>query len=199
MVFGHAISVRWFPVPKGQPDNSPEPECGRPRSQQRTDWRVAPGFSTRVWSATLLRPRMGALRQIVAFWSRPRHGTSRTLGVDTSPPGVAAKTLGVDSSPRGVAGRTCGVDALPRRVDGRIPGLCSAGRFCLCVGRIIFSGKQPRRSSRSRVEAFPHSCRQQAKGDKHNLACHKQHQPFESRVREPVAVQPDAEHVHAEP
>jgi len=85
------------------------------------------------------------------------------------------------------------------RVDGRIPGLCSAGRFCLCVGRIIFSGKQPRRSSRSRVEAFPHSCRQQAKGDKHNLACHKQHQPFESRVREPVAVQPDAEHVHAEP
>jgi len=150
MVFGHAISVRWFPVPKGQPDNSPEPECGRPRSQQRTDWRVAPGFPTRVWSATLLRPRMGALRQIVAFWSRPRHGTSRTLGVDTSPPGVAAKTLGVDSSPRGVAGRTCGVDALPRRVASLPRGwteesrgyAAPAGSVCASVG--LFSAESNR-------------------------------------------------------
>ena len=33
------------------------------------DWRGAPAFPTTAWSATLLRPGTGALRQIVAFWT----------------------------------------------------------------------------------------------------------------------------------
>jgi hypothetical protein len=50
---------------------NPTPECGRPRPQQWTDGEVLPGFPTSAWSATLLRPGTGALRQIVAFWSWP--------------------------------------------------------------------------------------------------------------------------------
>ena len=41
--------------------------------------------------------------------------------------------------------------------------------------------------------------RQQAEEDDGQLAADEEHQPFERRVHESVAVQADAEHVHAEP
>ena len=48
-------------------------------------------------------------------------------------------------------------------------------------------------------ETLPQVQRQQAEEDEEYLAGVEQHQPFERRVHEAVAVQADAEHVHAEP
>ena len=48
-------------------------------------------------------------------------------------------------------------------------------------------------------KTFPHFQRKRAEEDEAELAADKEHQPFERRVGEAVAVQADAEHVHAEP
>jgi Magnesium chelatase, subunit ChlI C-terminal/Magnesium chelatase, subunit ChlI len=55
------------------------------------------------------------------------------------------------------------------------------------------------KSSTLRLKTFPHLRRQRTEHDETNLARDEKHQPLERRVREAVAVQPDAEHVHAEP
>src|SRR5947207_1250440 len=48
-------------------------------------------------------------------------------------------------------------------------------------------------------ETSPAGQGKRAERDEQDLARVEQHQPFESRVHEPVAVQADAEHVDAEP
>ena len=49
------------------------------------------------------------------------------------------------------------------------------------------------------LETAPEFRGQQAEEDDGDLAANEEDQPFERRVREPVAVQADAKHVHAEP
>ena len=50
---------------------------------------------------------------------------------------------------------------------------------------------------RRTAKTFPPIGRQQSQPDEKELAHHEQHEPFERRVGEAVAVQPDAEHIYA--
>src|SRR5262249_34156325 len=67
------------------------------------------------------------------------------------------------------------------------------------AGRSFSAGEFLRAWCMSATEAGPIPLGQQAQNNQRHLADNKKHEPFERCIHETVRMQPDAEHVHAEP